>query len=291
MKSRVIYLVRKRGLGDVLWTEPIVRQLAATYRKVVVYTKYPELFAHYPASNVHVTSKLSWLEKLLIGIDTRLHLGFFSINLEMAYEKDPQRHMLQAYAEKAGLSFQPQYPQLHLSPAEATVRLPAKPYMVLHLETFSERNFRRIYGIDWDEIAGWIGSLGFRVIQIGKKPDQVKHTEIVQTGLREMISLIHGASFFIGLDSGPSHIAASLGVPSLIFFGAVNPSFRHFPEQFRGFFLQQFCEFAGCYHTKTSINGVTCRIVGEEGIPPCSLHSNEYLRDNIELLIKNYNIA
>jgi hypothetical protein len=92
-----------------------------------------------------------------------------------------------------------------------------------------------------------------------------------------MIALINKASFFIGIDSGPSHIAASFSTPALIFFGSVNPSYRHFKSLFNGFFLPQHCEFAGCYHEIVSLSGPTCKLVGDEGIPECSLHSNDFL--------------
>jgi len=41
--------------------------------------------------------------------------------------------------------------------------------------------------------------------------------------LRRTMSLISGAKLFIGNDSGPAHIAAAFGVPSLVFFGASDP--------------------------------------------------------------------
>jgi ADP-heptose:LPS heptosyltransferase len=104
-----------------------------------------------------------------------------------------------------------------------------------------------------------------------------------------MIGIISGAAFFIGIDSGPSHMAAALNIPSLIFFGAVNPDFRHFRDLLRGRFLQQFCEYAGCYHESSESKPI-CRLVGNEGIPKCSLHTTEYVLNNIDLLIKDYQL-
>ena len=121
-------------------------------------------------------------------------------------------------------------------------------------------------------------------------PPEIDGVQTVKTTIREMISLINGSSFFIGIDSGPSHIAASLGIPALIFFGAVNPSYRHFSQLFKGSFLQQYCEFAGCYHEQVSATGVECRLVGDNGIPKCSLHTTEYVISNIDLLIKKFQI-
>jgi len=104
-----------------------------------------------------------------------------------------------------------------------------------------------------------------------------------------LIALINKCDLFIGIDSGPSHIATSLGKPALIFFGAVNPLLRHFPGKFQGSFLQQPCEFSGCYHEVISKSGQTCRLVGDSGIPKCSLHTNAYLLNAINNLTTEIN--
>jgi hypothetical protein len=66
------YIIRKRGLGDVLWIEPIVRKLASSNSKIIVYTKYPELFKGFPFRNIQFKKKLKTWEKILIGLDQYL---------------------------------------------------------------------------------------------------------------------------------------------------------------------------------------------------------------------------
>jgi len=44
-----------------------------------------------------------------------------------------------------------------------------------------------------------------------------------RTGLKELITLISGARFFISNDTGPMHIAAALGIPVFALFGPANP--------------------------------------------------------------------
>ncbi|HEX8357246.1 MAG TPA: glycosyltransferase family 9 protein, partial [Segetibacter sp.] len=107
-----------------------------------------------------------------------------------------------------------------------------------------------------------------------------------KTTIRELITLIYHSKLFIGLDSGPSHISASLGVPSIIFFGAVNPVFRHFSELFNGVFMQEKCEFNGCYHEVIlDTKGPACKLVGDEGIPKCSVHSTMDVIANAQKLL------
>jgi|SRR5271169_766962 len=44
-----------------------------------------------------------------------------------------------------------------------------------------------------------------------------------KTDLKELISIIRGASYVISNDSGPMHIAAALGIPVIALFGPTNP--------------------------------------------------------------------
>jgi ADP-heptose:LPS heptosyltransferase len=41
--------------------------------------------------------------------------------------------------------------------------------------------------------------------------------------LKEVIALIAGSSLLVGNDSGPAHVAAALGTPLVVLFGASDP--------------------------------------------------------------------
>ncbi len=283
------YIIRKRQIGDALWIEPVIRELSKRYKKVYVHTKYNELFKNYPYPNVIFKNKLSSIEKILSKVERLLHTTFFFINLEMSYEENPQEHFLYAYQRAAHLPLTDEYPKLYLSEEEINKKIvPFDKYVVLHLDSVHSRNFRKIYGVDWAVIISYISSKGFKVVQLEEKSIKLEDGQSISTNLRDLMAVIQKSSFFIGIDSSPSHFAASLKIPSLIFFGSVNPLFRHFPKLFEGFFLQQPCEFAGCYHTSPSKTGVRCRLVGDNGIPKCSLHSSEYVVRNIDLLLKQF---
>lgn len=288
MKKPFIYLVRKRALGDVLWIEPVIRQLATRYKKVIVHTKHNELFLNYPLPNVIFREKLGLAEKLLWKLESFFNTSLFCISLEKAYEKRPKMHFLNAYQLQAGLPVTREYPQLYLSAAELEMNpVAAKKYAVLHIESFSDKNYRKVYGVNWDNVVQCLIEKGYTVVQLGKNPAPLTNVLHVRTSIREMMVVIKKSSLFIGIDSGPSHIAASLGTPALLFFGAINPDYRHFRELLKGHILQQACEFAGCYHTSQK-EEADCRLVGNSGIPKCSLHTTEYVRDQIDSVIKAF---
>lgn len=279
-------------MGDVLWTEPIVKELATRNKKIVLFTQFPDLFRNYPLQNVRIRKIPSDLYRTILKI-----LNFFSgkkiyHKLDGIYEAMPKMHMLHAYQRYFSLPQKNEYPTLYLTGDEKKPidGLP-KNYVVIHLDANMTLNYRKVYGVDWNEIVMHLRSKGFSVIVTGHQVEPLNDAIMYNGSLRQLIQLIYNCRFFIGMDSGPSHIAASLQKPSLIFFGSVNPVYRQFPEIFKGFFLQQPCEYAGCYHEVISGEGQPCKLVGNTGIPKCSLHTNEYVENYIDLLLEKFKSA
>lgn len=284
-----MYVVRKRALGDALWAEPVIRELAKKNSKVIFYTKIPELFENYDLQNVIIKNKLKFWEHAIIRLGVLLGLRKIAIDLEMAYEKRPKMHMLHAYQEEAGLPKQKIYPRINLFPNEfpRDLILPKK-YALIHVESTAPRNYRKISGVNWNKITAVLEEKGYTVIQIGINPEPMTNAKHFKTSISEMIALIANASLFIGIDSGPSHIAASLRTPCILFFGAVLPEYRHFKELFNGIILQNNCPYLGCYHEIISKSGPECKLAPKQDIAPCSIYTSEKIIQAINKLeLKN----
>jgi hypothetical protein len=294
LKSPVVFLVRKMAMGDVLWIEPVIRQLASTHKRVIVYTSYPELFSNFPFPNVRFTAHLGFFERVLRFLGKALPFTGLHIGLDRAYEQNPKVHFLSAYQRAADLPITHEYPRLYLSKAEEDFRpkeVGSGKYVVLHLDSVGKQNFRQVYGVDWEKVVRSLSAQGFTVVLTGAQPTPIPGAAIVTGDIRQLIALIRGAAFFIGLDSGPSHIAAALGVPALIFFGAINPDFRHFRDLLKGHVLQQPCENSGGYHEANRGAGYSCRLVGDGGVPKCALHTTAYVLEKIDMLTKEYHLV
>lgn len=278
-------------MGDVLWTEPLIKQLAARKKKVVLFTIFTELFKNYPLPNVSVRKiPPGWYRAILKGMNAVSKNQTYH-KLDGIYEASPKMHMLHAYQRYFSLPLTNEYPSLYLDEDEKKPidGMPAN-YVVLHLDPNASLNYRKVYGVDWEKIVVYLREKGLSVIVTGNDPILLKDTTIFKGSLRQLMQLIYNCRFFMGVDSGPSHIAASLNKPALLFFGSVNPMYRHFPEHFRGFILQQPCEFAGCYHEVISGRGQSCRIVGDSGMPPCCVHTTESVEEHIDLLQGKYGV-
>lgn len=286
-KKGIIYLVRKRALGDVLWIEPIINELSSQYKKVVVISRFNDLFLNYPAPNVVFKADLLLLEKLAYHFERILGISFFFINLELSYEKKPKLHVLHAYQTTAKLPIKDVYPNLFLSETENIIDKELGKYVVLHIVSFTTKNYRKVFGIDWESVVSYLTQNGYKVVVVGDENNALPNTINFNKSIRQLISLIYNCSLFIGIDSGPSHIATSLKKSAIIFFGAVNPQYRHFTNLLnKTIIMQSACEFAGCYHEVTnSIYGQTCKLVGDVGVPKCSVHTTENLIININKIL------
>ena len=70
-------------------------------------------------------------------------------------------------------------------------------------------------------------ALPFDAVFIGGPFDDMTpfaaHRALAAAPLKQVMSLLSGASLFVGNDSGPAHMAAAFGVPSVVLFGSSDP--------------------------------------------------------------------
>lgn len=282
-----VHVVRAGALGDVLWTEPVLRQLAARHARVVLHTRFAAVFGGYPLPNVEFRERLSRPACALRALLAKVTPGVHLVDLDMSYERRQKMHLLHAYQEVAGLPRSREYPRVPLPAVlPACVRELPERFVALHLESGPAQNYRRVHGVDWGRVVAALRSHGRDVVQLGIDPPPIDGARHLRTSLGDLAPVLARCEAFVGVDSGPSHVAAALGRPCALFFGAVNPAFRHFPELLRGTILQRPCEFAGCYHEVVGIRGPSCRLVGDAGVPKCSAHTTEAVVEAVLTLLR-----
>jgi ADP-heptose:LPS heptosyltransferase len=78
------------------------------------------------------------------------------------------------------------------------------------------------------EVARYLEDSGSPVVFIGGAADDLSafraFRSVQGAPLGEIKSLLAGASLFVGNDSGPAHMAAAFGVPSVVLFGSSDPA-------------------------------------------------------------------
>ena len=108
-----------------------------------------------------------------------------------------------------------------------------KPYVAfIHSTSWESKNWPEHY---WRELGERVAANGFSIVlpwgselererSLRIANGNAKATVLPQLSISEKASIIHGAAATVGLDTGLSHIAAALGVPSVTLYGATDPN-------------------------------------------------------------------
>lgn len=108
------------------------------------------------------------------------------------------------------------------APEGRSPHAPPRPYAVIHpVATLPEKTWPAAF---FRELAAHLTeSFGLGPVFIGGSGDDLTMFQdwpvISGAPLGEIARLMRDASFFVGNDSGPAHIAAAFGVPQVVFFG------------------------------------------------------------------------
>jgi ADP-heptose:LPS heptosyltransferase len=102
---------------------------------------------------------------------------------------------------------------------------PAAPYAVIHPVASTPEKTWRAEG--FIEIARYLEQHGLEPVFAGGGGDDLtafrQFRVVANAPLRELKTLLRGASLFVGNDSGPAHVAAAFGVPVVVLFGPSDP--------------------------------------------------------------------
>ncbi len=210
-----IIVKRKFAVGDVLLTTPIIRALKKLWPlcPIDVETNAPDIFK----GNPHVRRAAP-----KIGLQPNAWV----IELNGAYERTPNIHVLASYARVAGLEMSQieQHLDLYFNASDAKL-LPTGRWVALHVGPTTWPG--RTWPLDrWAVVAERLRSDGWKVLLLGEKGKEVIAHDADyrgQKGFQELAALLIQCSLFVGLDSFPSHAAASVCTPSVVLFGVTNP--------------------------------------------------------------------
>lgn len=252
-----VLLLRLRSLGDCVLTTPAL-ELLHSFRPdlevaVAVEPRFAAVFEHNPAVasilepslaavrrwraqlaiNFHGGTRSAWLA-LFSGAPLRAGFGHFrhgwayNIRIPRAQEVLGEERTVHTAEHLASAMFYLGVPRAGIPRARlyGAVKPQRRPYAVLHpfaaapskqwpAERFAAlaRHLRREHGLD--------------VVVLGAAGDDFTPFGEFETlrgaPLAEVKGWIAGASLFAGNDSGPAHMAAALGVPLLVLFGASDP--------------------------------------------------------------------
>lgn len=161
----------------------------------------------------------------------------YRFNLDLAYENCPDEHTLSGYARVLGVKVDilKALPVLYPSSQEVKTsyellpRRPGEKWAILHPGPTGWM------GKDWPlsrwlELATHLGKQGWKLATVGLG-DWIAGTLDLRkkTTVGSLYSVLRRADLFVGLDSGPSHVAQAALTPSVVLFGTVWSHLKLFP--------------------------------------------------------------
>jgi len=274
-----ILLNTNNALGDNLYTYPILTHLLQQRKKIIIFTYIPFLYKKIP--NTIVLNRKNFLIRNFV----KYFLSFFLTEIKLRYSNNES--ILEGYFKRAKISLPKnnEYPTLpEFLYSDSKLKLPDNS-IILNVYANNNIPHRQVYGIEWDKIVDFLEGLGFKCFEIGFKKN-IQNCDLLKTEqLIDLFSAIKQSKYFIGLDSGPSHIAACLNIPSLIFMGPINPELRHL-ETFKGILLQNDCEHKNCFHEFNLSKGQKCKHLESSKTHMCCTFNTNDLILKLKELIK-----
>lgn len=215
MRRRI--LVRRLGAhGDVLLATPALWELRQKYplAEIHVLTKCPSMLHGLDWLSV-VTRPRSWYDQF--------------IDLDLAYEKRPEVHIVQAYADVLKVKL-PKVWQMRMVASQEDMAWAfrvtrGQKVAVLHPgpTTWPGKNWPVQA---WEEMVGWLRGKGYLTATVGVEntPDLGADLHLGgQTTPQQLYALCKHSSLFVGIDSMCQHVAATAETPSVVLFGPTNP--------------------------------------------------------------------
>ncbi|MHA8086795.1 glycosyltransferase family 9 protein [Aquirufa sp. Wall-65K1] len=233
-------------LGDMVASEPILPALKEKFGHVAIYwiteKRYFPIFQHHPLVTEMVDENSILVARFLLTWNPFTHFYFLQLS---DFRKDPVFHfsLKNKKADDLGIRLNNYYHHFNLLEISSQLAdlglIKGQPHLYVDQEAFKLDIKKPYWLVHCKSNAGWrdwtdekwselllraIEKWGVQVVEIGMKhplPFQHPHfTSLVgQCDLIETMKIIQGASFFIGLDSGPTHMANAFQIPGLVICG------------------------------------------------------------------------
>lgn len=250
-----ILIVRLRSLGDCVLTTPAIHLLKAARPElrigVMVEDRFGEVFTGNPdiaellppsygaaarfgphlTINLHGGTRSMWLTLASLA---RYRAGFvhylgqpiYNVKLPRAQEVLGVERKVHTAEHVASAMFHLGVPQVREIPRArlfATPERAGRPYAVIH--AFASQPDKAWPAARFAEAAQYVANdLHLEPVFIGAAGDDLAqfapHRRMQGASLKQVQSLLAGASLFLGNDSGPAHMAAAFGLPVVVLFGS-----------------------------------------------------------------------
>lgn len=225
--AKTILVVRDVALGDVILVTPVIRALRQKYplADISMITRFPEVFKRNPNVTYCGTKILKQTDKYDL---------FFDLN--MAYERKPNIHIVEAYAEVCGVYDRVAVPDglaPDVYPGEEEVFhaqgvLGSAPWVAIHPgpTAWLGRNWG---GEGFNIVANTLRERGWKTVLVGGKDAHKIECDLDlrgKTSFHQLAAILAKSRAFFGIDSAPMHLAVAARIPTFGIFGCIDPTYR-----------------------------------------------------------------
>jgi ADP-heptose:LPS heptosyltransferase len=211
-----ILVRRSHALGDVILTTPIVRAIWWQYdstAEIFVQTAYPAVYKN-----------SLYAEASVYGIEDADRI----IDLDLAYERRPSMHIIEAYMQEAFGGGDPCGGTAELFFNPTPVFLPDRPYVAVHAARAGWRN-RTLPATVWEDVCTMLQRAGLWPILVGTERDDLPGAHVTRFQVPDILAqarLIASCACFVGSDSALLHAAGCTEVPIVGIFTCARPEYR-----------------------------------------------------------------
>jgi ADP-heptose:LPS heptosyltransferase len=227
-RSEILHVHRNMGLGDVLMCTPALREVKRLNPKCFIrfYTDLPEILRGLP----YIDAVLPFGERPSDSI---------SIGYEDAIP--PRSHLAKIMGDTLGVRVTDVRPDCVIRSDYAEdfrmswAHLP-RPHIVILRRAGRHTPNKDWPDYSWIALAGRLAQFG-SVIEIGEaghaaaEPPPRNYVDLRgRTSLEQLAAAIAAADLHVGPDSGPMHVAAAAGTPSVVIYGGyIGPANTLYP--------------------------------------------------------------
>jgi heptosyltransferase-3 len=252
----VIGILLAEHLGDIVAAEPIIDALRTKHPNArivwIVKDLYKGLLENHPHIDQVVTENSVLASTWLNTFSPFSH--FYNLHMnDLRVDPFFKRVLYNAKAEKIDLTKHNYYqrgnllkgfydlcdipykdskqPKLYLANPN-NFDLPSKYWVIHRKSNGTDREWQDVHWIALLNQA--LESYDTAIVEVGASDGlSINHPKFIslvgKTSVVEMANIISGAQFFIGIDSGPAHIANAFEIPGLILLGEYKNFKNHMP--------------------------------------------------------------
>jgi len=244
--KKFILITRRGAMGDVLLVTPVIRTLKKKFplSEIIFRTGFPEMLARNP-----------YVTRTEVGAGGSTDNAYEErYNLDLAYEKRPTMHVVDAYAEECGIKVDNYFPDIFPSIDEerwAEAYLPKGRHFVAFHPGPTAWKGRNWTQAGFNAVIDYFRKENVFTVALGGPGGWQLKADLDlrgRTTVHSLYALLKRAALFVGIDSMPMHIAIAANIPVVAVFGCISPEYRLPPGlgYMRGAMANVGC--LGCHH-------------------------------------------